>query len=64
MRYLVRAPGLPPISFDNRLDAHQWAIDWYTTHYLPIADLEPLRGHDLMCWCPTNLPCHADTLLR
>ncbi|MFY8092219.1 MAG: DUF4326 domain-containing protein [Niveispirillum sp.] len=22
-----------------------------------------LRGCDLMCWCPPNLPCHADTLL-
>ena len=27
-------------------------------------DLEPLRGHDLACWCkPTDL-CHADVLLE
>ena len=22
-----------------------------------------LVGHDLMCWCPSNKPCHADVLL-
>lgn len=42
-------------------------------------DLAPLRGHDLVCWCPTDegfaggsvtsawlllLPCHADVLLE
>lgn len=26
--------------------------------------LEPLRGHDLACWCPLDGPCHADTLLK
>lgn len=25
--------------------------------------LEPLRGHDLACWCPPG-PCHADVLLE
>lgn len=23
-----------------------------------------LRGHDLMCWCPADQPCHADVLLE
>ncbi len=23
-----------------------------------------LRGHDLVCWCPLDQPCHADVLLR
>jgi hypothetical protein len=27
-------------------------------------DLEPLRGHDLLCWCLTGHPCHADVLLE
>lgn len=33
-------------------------------------DLMPLRGHDLMCWCPledgrgNRVPCHADVLLE
>lgn len=26
--------------------------------------LEPLRGHDLACWCGEGEPCHADELLR
>ncbi len=28
------------------------------------AFLEPLRGHDLACWCSLNQNCHADILLR
>ena len=35
---------------------------------LPEADLrtllEPLRGHNLACWCALGSPCHADVLLR
>ena len=23
-----------------------------------------LRGHDLVCWCRLDEPCHADALLR
>ena len=26
--------------------------------------LDPLRGHDLVCWCPLDQPCHADVLLE
>lgn len=26
-------------------------------------DLTELRGRDLVCWCPLDAPCHADTLL-
>jgi hypothetical protein len=26
--------------------------------------LEPLRGHDLGCFCPPTEACHADILLR
>ena len=25
--------------------------------------LDPLRGHDLACYCPPDLPCHADVLI-
>ena len=28
--------------------------------YVPVA----LRGHDLVCWCPLDKPCHADVLLE
>lgn len=27
-------------------------------------DLDPLRGHDLGCWCRLSDPCHVDTLLE
>jgi hypothetical protein len=26
--------------------------------------LEPLRGKNLGCWCPLDVPCHADLLLE
>jgi hypothetical protein len=25
---------------------------------------ERLRGHDLVCWCALDQPCHADILLQ
>ena len=28
------------------------------------AQLEPLRGKNLACWCPIGQPCHADVLLE
>ena len=28
------------------------------------AFLEPLRGYNLGCTCPLELPCHADVILR
>lgn len=30
----------------------------------PVPDIEPLRGHDLVCWCAIGQPCHADVLLE
>lgn len=30
----------------------------------PRPDLAPLRGRDLVCWCPLDQPCHADVLLE
>ncbi len=27
-------------------------------------ELVPLRGKDLVCWCPLDQPCHADVLLE
>jgi hypothetical protein len=26
--------------------------------------LDELRGKDLVCWCPLDVPCHADILLE
>lgn len=30
----------------------------------PYPPLSELRGHDLVCWCPLDQPCHADVLLE
>jgi hypothetical protein len=30
----------------------------------PTLDVAPLRGRDLVCWCPLDQPCHADVLLE
>lgn len=29
-----------------------------------LAEIEELRGRDLVCWCPLDQPCHADVLLE
>jgi hypothetical protein len=29
-----------------------------------LADIGELTGHDLMCFCPLDQPCHADVLLE
>lgn len=42
------------------------AVDAYrniATIYQPRTE-HPLRGKNLMCWCPLYLPCHADVLLE
>ena len=34
---------------------------WEPSFAIAVADL---AGHDLMCWCPLDRPCHADVLLE
>ena len=34
------------------------------TPLLKRAVVRELRGKDLACWCPLDLPCHADVLLE
>ncbi|MEK9755086.1 MAG: DUF4326 domain-containing protein [Rhodospirillaceae bacterium] len=42
---------------------------WYQGHESAcrraamLAGLAGLAGHNLACWCPLSLPCHADVLL-
>ena len=26
--------------------------------------LDPLKGKDLVCWCPLDEPCHADVIIE
>ena len=42
------------------------AVAFYRVAFEPdLGDIvEQLRGHDLMCWCPLDQPCHADVLLE
>lgn len=51
--------------YETESGARQRAVDEYR-RALPKsrAVLEPLRGHDLACWCPLDQPCHADVLLE
>lgn len=48
-------------------DAHATAIHLFREAALPLIPtrkIMALRGHDLACWCPEHLPCHADVLLE
>jgi hypothetical protein len=52
------------------VDPYAWCSAMYDSDYigghLPV-DMDEikaeLRGRDLVCWCPLDVPCHADTLL-
>lgn len=54
--------------------AREIAVERFRRHMITFcvdaADLEPLRGKDLMCFCPlvdadgNRVPCHADVLLE
>lgn len=53
----------------TRARQHQRAVDsyrtWLAAHPALLAEMvENLRGRDLGCWCPIDLPCHADVLLE
>ena len=77
--YLVdwnNSRGEPPAGFktiacETVLDAHEQAVrlfrDWLT-HPDQAAVLDQVRrelvGLDLACWCPLDMPCHADVLLE
>ncbi|MFV8136465.1 DUF4326 domain-containing protein [Mycolicibacterium senegalense] len=39
---------------------HNELVQWSEKHMM----LPELRGHDLVCWCPLDSPCHADVLLH
>lgn len=53
----------------SRLEAHATAVALYrhllAEHPRREEDVRAaLAGRDLMCWCPPDLPCHADVLLE
>lgn len=60
------------IRFGSHREALWEAVRWYA-EAIPngwdgVRDAEEIRrelaGHDLMCWCPLDQPCHADVLLE
>ena len=56
--FVVGTPGVPDAKTAVRL-YREW---------LPASPLHQrlgdLTGHDLMCFCPLDQPCHADVLLE
>lgn len=57
------------IAAADRHEAHAVAVDLYrrmlAEHPRCEEDVRAaLAGRDLMCWCPPDLPCHADVLLE
>jgi hypothetical protein len=56
-------------STNSRHAAHVMAVGLYrefadlTVGFAVRARVE-LKGRDLMCWCPPELPCHVDVLLE
>ena len=56
-------------TFADKAEAHRFAVEAYRAHLKAHAWLvdearRELAGRDLMCWCPPELPCHADVLLE
>lgn len=47
----------------GRVHTRDEAIALFRDRVLPSLDLTGLAGRDLACWCPLDLPCHADLLL-
>lgn len=75
--FVVDPFGLPSCfvageHFDTRRAAHQYAVDRFRDYYINsrfspdlLAELRrDLGGRNLSCWCPLDLPCHADVLLE
>jgi len=54
--------GILPTREEAHTDAVRHYRDWFPSSGLA-EQLDLLRGHDLACPCPADLPCHADFLL-
>ena len=55
--------GILVASREDSIRAFRAVLDTMTDRELSVL-VEPLRGHDLACWCPLDQPCHADVLLE
>lgn len=67
--YVDGRPGIPmmPVPGDGPLTLDH-VLSLYKAHILETvgerAIRERLHTHDLVCWCPLHLGCHADVLLE
>lgn len=68
--WYVTQPGTSFVSepLDDRRSAHETACKLYRDYILgstraPLIRSD-LRGKNLACWCPLDMPCHADVLLE
>ena len=61
---------LPSLVATPQPDGKPWTRDdilrWYRAYARECGGswLYPLRGRDLACWCPLDVPCHADVLIE
>lgn len=64
---------LGSLNIAHQPDGSAWTAEDVTRWYRQLIQAEfdldpsllaPLRGRDLVCWCPLSAPCHADVLLE
>jgi len=74
---LVDFRGVTLAIYERKLDAQAMAVDMFRAHlttgyanqqrqalgYSKNDVRKELSGHDLVCWCAIDEPCHADVLI-
>jgi hypothetical protein len=62
--YISRPSAKTPKAHAAAVEAfRQWALAPEQAEYRELVRRE-LRGRNLACYCPPDLPCHADVLLE
>ena len=62
--YAYTAPGRTTEAADRRWEAINRLVVASGARNMAEFAAVALRGHDLVCWCPLDQPCHADVLLE
>lgn len=62
------ADACPPLIFDDKAAAHAAAVaayrGWMLSGRAPqLENIAALRGLNLACFCPLDVPCHVDVTL-
>lgn len=60
----ARSQGAELIRADRAGEIVDSSRRYSRTRRIILDRLHELRGHDLVCWCPLDSPCHADVLLE